>query len=755
MHKMQPPRLTRCWKESTLKLLFNELHIYVPYRTPIIMKKALTLEDVNRNDYKGDLNFTPLADRCNICRKYTIFRCQRCSGVFYCSRKCQRYDWRIHQDKCTYVPFVAFMKVKVPTGEKREIKILNSSEKKEVHFDLHDYKSMMGDQDPLIDNKQEKVCEEIRRLNTTVLRPTGILQSPDKHSEACQIDLGSSLMSNFGADGDEAQIANLLELLGGQADANSIREAYHSFGRDTNRVADWYFSGCIAPLPRPVSHHSTTDEVFRLPTSTNKDTITTATSSTTVSALDKTNIAAYANESITGLGWYQDPISGEVVLRTSTPEYTDTCLQITRTENVREQPDSPIGHASISGSDSFQPVADYPQEVHYNGSPPPRSQHSPASDPPLISKASVTLFRNLWYIEGRKCLVSITQASATDFSIAIEIDPLGPPVFLDGRDAQISCDADNYPPRWPVHSLAIESSAVLGLFRIHVHMGGDMLQAGRENDRGKEILKRIRMRRCKQGDHAVITYCLVCRDEGPPYAESQEEWCLSSIGEREGVGTGYDVSQYPDLEKGEEKEDRSVTTQEGTVAADDNSFRDNALDPYYCPEDTGKSRDVTDAMRTPERSSYARPRLCREQGAYEVNIPDPGRNVTTRTTSVAEEQLYEDLSWQLMEMLGTDDIGRANHALRIFHGDMNQAADFLLSDAMPTGINSPLPALPATTFHDTRASTRPFHGLMEPLPQRTQQRPSHVLPLALPSYDSDEYGFDADEFKEETKDERK
>ncbi len=34
------------------------------------------------------------------CKTKTTLRCIRCRKVFYCSKKCQRKDWKLHKSMC-------------------------------------------------------------------------------------------------------------------------------------------------------------------------------------------------------------------------------------------------------------------------------------------------------------------------------------------------------------------------------------------------------------------------------------------------------------------------------------------------------------------------------------------------------------------------------------------------------------------------------------------------------------------------------
>lgn len=41
-----------------------------------------------------------LAVLCSLCEKNAESRCSRCLGVWYCSRECQRTDWKSHKKQC-------------------------------------------------------------------------------------------------------------------------------------------------------------------------------------------------------------------------------------------------------------------------------------------------------------------------------------------------------------------------------------------------------------------------------------------------------------------------------------------------------------------------------------------------------------------------------------------------------------------------------------------------------------------------------
>ena len=40
---------------------------------------------------------------CGCCFSTASLRCSRCSLIRYCSRKCQKLDWRIHREECDII----------------------------------------------------------------------------------------------------------------------------------------------------------------------------------------------------------------------------------------------------------------------------------------------------------------------------------------------------------------------------------------------------------------------------------------------------------------------------------------------------------------------------------------------------------------------------------------------------------------------------------------------------------------------------
>jgi len=74
------------------------------------------------DDWRDTLR--PFAAPCARCRGMTGYRCNRCSGAFYCSRACQRGDWPSHRESCKPpVAGVALYKYVAPAPSSSSLQI--------------------------------------------------------------------------------------------------------------------------------------------------------------------------------------------------------------------------------------------------------------------------------------------------------------------------------------------------------------------------------------------------------------------------------------------------------------------------------------------------------------------------------------------------------------------------------------------------------------------------------------------------------
>ena len=92
------PEVSLCISLASVMHLFDrkELQQRPPqhnqHQTPAVDPASVT----NGNVY------APLAGRCNNghCLKLTPYRCARCNTAFYCSKRCQKENWKIHSTVC-------------------------------------------------------------------------------------------------------------------------------------------------------------------------------------------------------------------------------------------------------------------------------------------------------------------------------------------------------------------------------------------------------------------------------------------------------------------------------------------------------------------------------------------------------------------------------------------------------------------------------------------------------------------------------
>ena len=65
------------------------------------MEKSLSEFYSNSSTVKMDVDIATV-HACNVCDSETnLKRCARCKKVAYCSRNCQKKDWKTHQEKCS------------------------------------------------------------------------------------------------------------------------------------------------------------------------------------------------------------------------------------------------------------------------------------------------------------------------------------------------------------------------------------------------------------------------------------------------------------------------------------------------------------------------------------------------------------------------------------------------------------------------------------------------------------------------------
>lgn len=100
------------FKEKLVDPSTEEFHIY-------------TFDD---NDIQFDqVQIKDLPNECSICKSFTKTRCKRCKSIRYCSRECQKSDWKHHKPDC-HLPSIVYF------SEDEDDIMRNSHKLKEVTF---------------------------------------------------------------------------------------------------------------------------------------------------------------------------------------------------------------------------------------------------------------------------------------------------------------------------------------------------------------------------------------------------------------------------------------------------------------------------------------------------------------------------------------------------------------------------------------------------------------------------------------------
>jgi len=62
-------------------------------------KKIIISESYIEKKLSKDLNDL----NCNVCGRKNYFKCSKCKSVYYCSKECQKIDWKCHKKSCELV----------------------------------------------------------------------------------------------------------------------------------------------------------------------------------------------------------------------------------------------------------------------------------------------------------------------------------------------------------------------------------------------------------------------------------------------------------------------------------------------------------------------------------------------------------------------------------------------------------------------------------------------------------------------------
>lgn len=230
------------------------------------------------------VDLLPMAGNCHNCRKLSTLRCHRCSGVFYCSRKCQRIKWPEHQQFCRFQVFVPFLSIagkgltmQFTDGEDKRVRFSSSSNggtvtppkgtssignlstplgypsKKQGRFTA-------GELIAAISSIKCKSQEKVFSGNATATEVTDVCYedtTPSQQLSTTQsyhnnnIAVNTSSPSTCEVYHDQSAVAALSDMLGLRVDIETeyrkVNAALLCF-KDVNRAAEWFLSG-VSELP--------------------------------------------------------------------------------------------------------------------------------------------------------------------------------------------------------------------------------------------------------------------------------------------------------------------------------------------------------------------------------------------------------------------------------------------------------------------------------------------------------------------------
>ena len=467
------------------------------------IKSSSNVNTDNNGDIRSDGNsFYPLAGHCDRCNKLSVFRCHRCSAVFYCSRRCQRVRWPTHQLTCSprlFAPLTSQSKSIQPT----RAHILLPAQAVGAKIDVHasnGRSSSTWDEDaaPL------KVDHLNEATSTTISAP---FSSPTRSGPT--VDTGRASSAGQGGEADADLLMDLLGLSGHQ-DRDQVRSALAAFG-DVNRAAEWLLSGADAcSLPPPLVPIGDNVVPYTPPSMRHQ-------------SKRKGRAAAV------GRGAGDGPEDSERALKASVfAALANKFDEFKSSDSVAE------GEWVGWDKDSFGNPISASRVPAVESAPPLRTAVNTSPNDVLMdnnaapSAWSVRLFSGEREIAGRHCIVEVSQASATDFTTAVRIRPREAPGPHQGSTSAADSGI------WPVHVIAISAGDLLGLFRIHVEEGSSLLQESRAGDRAETLLGMLQESREASedsSDDAIYLFYKVVGKRGAVYGASAGELVHENLSE--------------------------------------------------------------------------------------------------------------------------------------------------------------------------------------------------------------------------------
>ena len=624
-----------------------------------------------------EVDLYPLAARCAICNKFTILRCRRCNLVFYCSRECQKNHWySTHSKECKSRQFIRFDKIISKQNRKdfyphRYIHIQEGYQQLQPTFFTPDRVHTTNNSfDKNLSNESHPIAPHPMSISnhndTNNDNNNDIFYGPSnapykKENKTTEYVQSASVLYPEPTQND---IETLMEMLGytSKQDREDVKTALTCFS-DINSAAEWLLNGKATPLPTPSTAYTGTVGTYPATSGTGTGTGTGAMNSTITDnyGIDIGN-GTTTNRSRPGSARYSPfgstyPASASVSHSTNTPSGwyaapSERLPSTASTSNLYSIPHSPTptGTETRAGDDGEDKLS--PSWMEYN----------------------VTLYESETELFSRRVLIRVQQASNESFSMRITIAPLSPiPDHPGGSGGQKYGLSSTSQMAWPLHELTLDSSEVLSMIRVTMRRRADLEGPQSERRRAEAFIALIKEVRRDDGQCVRLRY-RITRVHGDILCESAEEMQL------------YD----PHNVKGSQHRRAAQV------------YCASCAPPTYEGTSMSADRDACD-VRVDVGGGVGVGGVRMQSMNNNAEEPSPHETYDAVDPELMEK--YELSASLLTEMLEDVDSDRVLEAIKMFHGDADRAAEWLMSSNIMPSAPLPPPPPPRRNSRQTHPPT--------------------------------------------------